>query len=56
MEMSENDETISGSDLAIMKTEPGRNGLKIFPKFTLRYRDEASFVFRDSSGRIVTEL
>ena len=50
MEMSENDETISGSDLAIMKTEPGRNGLKIFPKFTLRYRDEASFVFRDSSG------
>ena len=33
----------------------GWNGLKIFPKFTLRYRDEASFVFRDSSGRIWTD-
>ena len=30
MEMSENDETISGSDLAIMKTEPGDMDQKYF--------------------------
>ena len=45
MEMSENDETISGSDLAIMKTSR-LEWNKNISKFPVHYKDGSSFVFR----------
>ena len=49
--MSENDETISGSDLAIMKPRPGEMDQKYFQNsHFVTERDEASSVFQDSPG------